>query len=110
MELNDYQNKALETAIYSDDKKVMYPTLGLAGEVGEVVEHVKKMYRKDISLKKLEQEKVDLLKKELGDVLWYLAILSSDLGFDLQDIADLNLEKLASRKERGVLHEQGDNR
>lgn len=110
MNLNEYQEKALETAIYSEDKKIFYPAFGLAGEVGEVVEHIKKMYRKDINLKDLDSEKVELLKKELGDVLWYISVLSNDLGFKLQDVADLNLEKLSSRKDRGVLHEEGDNR
>lgn len=109
MEFNDYQDKAFATAHYpSIGAKYVYPALGLAGEVGEVVEKVKKIFRNYNGV--ITDEYRDLIKKELGDVLWYVAVLSQELEFKLEDVAQLNLEKLASRAERGVLHSEGDNR
>ncbi|MEZ4102976.1 MAG: MazG nucleotide pyrophosphohydrolase domain-containing protein [Candidatus Paceibacterota bacterium] len=58
----------------------------------------------------MEEEKLQDLKKEIGDVLWYLSALSNDLGFTLEEVAEKNLEKLKSRQERGVVHGNGDNR
>lgn len=86
----------------------IYPTLGLAGETGEVVEKVKKIIRDDGSA--VSEEKKEEIKKELGDVLWYIARLSAELGFTINEVAELNIKKLNSRKERGVLHGNGDNR
>ena len=103
MDLNDYQLKAISTAIYPTGYRVIYPTLGLTGEAGEVAEKVKKTLR-DGGLN------VESLRKELGDVLWYLAALARDLGLTLEEIAQENLKKLQDRKDRGVLKGSGDDR
>jgi len=103
MTFNEYQEKASKTAIYPEQFKLVYPALGLAGEAGEVAEKVKKHIRDGVL-------DVDAVKKEMGDVLWYLAALSSDLGIELEDVALANVEKLSSRKQRGVIGGSGDNR
>ena len=100
MTFDEYQIKAKQTAIY--DHPIIYPTLGLCGESGEVAEKVKNHLRDGTSL--------DELKKELGDVLWYLASIASDLNISLNDIALTNVEKLQSRMERGKISGSGDNR
>jgi len=122
MNFNEYQIMAKSTAIYKD--AVMYPALGLAGETGEVCEKVKKAYR-DIDFFEptyytidringavdIEHEKVrENIKKELGDVIWYVSNLASDFDLTLDEIAEFNIQKLFSRKERGVLKGSGDNR
>jgi NTP pyrophosphatase (non-canonical NTP hydrolase) len=98
---NVYQKAARRTAIYTD--RIIYPTLGLCGEAGEVAEKIKKFMRDGV----LNDKEV---AKELGDVLWYIANLAEDLGYDLAEIADINLEKLADRQSRGVIKGNGDNR
>jgi NTP pyrophosphatase (non-canonical NTP hydrolase) len=103
MDFSSYQKKAKSTAIYPDTHKLTYPALGLAGESGEVAEKIKKSIR-DGNLDK------EGLKKELGDVLWYVAAIANDMEFDLDEIAQMNLSKLESRKNRGVLSGSGDNR
>ncbi len=112
MELSDYQKKSRETAVYLNaGNNFIYPTLGLAGETGEVVEKIKKLMRNEgvMSSSDISQEKKDEIKKEMGDVLWYLAQLATEFGMSLDDVATYNIEKLLSRKERGVLHSEGDN-
>jgi len=104
MDFNQYQELANSTAIYPKEAKIYYPCLGLAGEVGEVCEKVKKHIRDGRVLDKED------LKKELGDVLWYLSALSTDLGISLDDVAETNYNKLKSRQDRGVLSGSGDNR
>ncbi|OHD11538.1 MAG: hypothetical protein A2Z96_04165 [Spirochaetes bacterium GWB1_48_6] len=109
MELNEYQTRALGTAVYKNwDQQLVCTTLGLSGEAGEVAEKVKKLIRDQDSV--VTEEFKEGVKKELGDVLWYLSTLSHTLGFTLEEVANLNLEKLASRKTRGVLHGNGDHR
>ena len=109
MDLNDYQNKARSTAIYPNiGDNAIYPTLGLVGEAGEVAEKMKKVIRDNNGV--LTETKKMEVAKELGDVLWYIANLSSELGFDLATIAQMNIDKLNSRKERNVLTGSGDNR
>jgi len=103
MRFNEYQEEAKKTAIYPEQYKVVYPALGLAGEAGEVAEKVKKHIRDGVL-------NVEDLKKELGDVLWYVSALAADLDLDLDDVAAANLEKLRSRRARGVIVGSGDNR
>lgn len=110
-DFSDYQKQAATTALYPgrDAGKVApYPALGLAGEAGEVAEHVKKAIRDDGGL--ITPARRDALKKELGDVLWYVAALCTELDLDMADVARANLDKLASRKARGTLQGSGDNR
>lgn len=109
MQFDEYQKKAGETALYPNvGNNIVYPTLGLVGEAGEIANKVKKIYRDAGGV--LTEEKKEDLKKELGDVIWYLAQVSSELGLDLNDIAELNIARLKDRKDRGVLHGDGDNR
>ena len=98
-----YQTAALGTAIYKQQHKILYPALGLAGEAGEVADKVKKILRDG-------NYDNEAIAKELSDVLWYAAVLAHDLGYQLSEIAEMNLKKLQSRKERGVLGGSGDDR
>lgn len=112
MTLNEYQQQARKTALYPEHAQVLYPALKLAGEAGEVAEKIGKMIR-DQGLQPgdaLTEAQRDDLTKELGDVLWYIANLAADIGVDLGDVGALNLEKLFSRLERGVIGGSGDNR
>lgn len=106
--LNEYQLCALETADYPQEMKIVYPTLGLAGESGEVAEKVKKTYRDNNGI--WDKERKLSAASEVGDCLWYIAVISNDLGFTLQEIAEMNYEKLQSRKKRNKIHGDGDNR
>jgi NTP pyrophosphatase (non-canonical NTP hydrolase) len=109
MELNNYQEMARSTAIYPDQgANLVYPALGLCGEAGEVAEKVKKIIRDDAGV--ITDAKRDVIAAELGDVLWYVAQVAAELDYSLEDIASLNLEKLASRAQRGVLGGSGDSR
>lgn len=120
MNLNDYQKKARQTAIYPRQYSVIYPALGLAGESGEVAEKIKKEIRDGCKGESCEdmscpgpfesKEFKDKVIKEMGDVLWYLASLAEDLGVKLETVAKVNLEKLAKRKEENKLQGNGDNR
>jgi NTP pyrophosphatase (non-canonical NTP hydrolase) len=109
MTFKEYQEAARKTAIYPNiGQNYIYPTLGLTGEAGEVAEKIKKILRAGIVT--MDQEQTQGIAKELGDVLWYLAHLATELGLDLDQIANANLEKLASRQQRDVLQGSGDNR
>ena len=109
MTFNDYQQESRKTAFYPDlGSNFIYPTLGLAGETGEVAEKIKKVIRDDGGF--VSEEKRQEIKKEMGDVLWYLAQLATELNLSLDEIAWHNIEKLFSRKERGALNGSGDNR
>ncbi len=109
MHFKDYQKKAAKTAKYKAiGKMFVYPALGLANESGEVLGKIKKIFRDYNG--KLTKEYKEAIKHELGDVLWYLAMLSRDLDLDLEEIAKINLKKLDSRLKRGKLGGDGDNR
>ena len=108
--LSAYQEQAKSTRQYPliISHALIYPLIGLAGEVGEVQNKVKKIFRDRDG--KLTADDVADLGDELGDVLWYLAILATELDLDLGDIAQANAEKLASRRARGVIKGDGDKR
>lgn len=106
MNLNEYQDKARETAIYPKDKALEYTILGLVGEAGEVANKYKKHLRGDVGWPRTANDIID----ELGDVLWYLSQIASELGYGLDEVAEENLKKLADRTERGVLKGSGDER
>jgi NTP pyrophosphatase (non-canonical NTP hydrolase) len=109
MRLSDYQARSRRTATYPDaGENIVYPTLGLAGEAGEVAEKVKKMLRDDAGV--MTGERLEALAGELGDVLWYVAQVATEAGLDLDAIAQANLDKLLSRQQRGVLSGSGDQR
>lgn len=107
MNFTQYQTLARETAIYPTP--VIYPVIGLAGECGEVSEKIKKAIR-DGNGNFGDEKFIEAVTKELGDVLWYVSNLASDLGISLEVVAATNITKLHSRKERGVLAGSGDNR
>jgi NTP pyrophosphatase (non-canonical NTP hydrolase) len=109
MTLNDYQTTAKTFACYPTEGEMAfaYPALGLAGETGEVADKIKKEIRKRGTFDPETRKKIAL---ELGDVLWYVALLSDALGFDLDALAVMNLSKLADRKTRDVIKGEGDNR
>ena len=109
MTFNEYQLKTRETAVYPDQgRDFVYPALGLAGEAGEVVDKVKKLWRdKD---KQLDEGDRQEIAKEMGDVLWYLAQLATELDLELDSVSQLNIEKIASRQARGVIKGSGDSR
>ncbi|MEK7497475.1 MAG: nucleoside triphosphate pyrophosphohydrolase family protein [Patescibacteria group bacterium] len=110
MNFDEYQKLTGKTAVYPKilGKNFVYPALGLAGETGEVLEKIKKIFR-DKKGKVLKEDRVEL-EKELGDALWYLSQLSTELGIKLSDVAKMNIEKLKSRKQRDKIHGSGDNR
>ena len=106
MNFNEYQKLARSTAVYPVQDKIVYPTLGLCGEAGEVADKIKKTIRGDYTLDEVTGNIAD----ELGDVLWYLAILADDLGVDLEDIAKWNVDKLQRRMKSNKIKGDGDNR
>lgn len=108
MELSEYQRLSRSTAKYPRSEALTYPALGLAGEAGEFADHAKKVIRDDGG--EVTSERREAMGKELGDVLWYVAQLASELGLGLDEIAGGNLEKLRSRQQRGVLSGSGDER
>jgi NTP pyrophosphatase (non-canonical NTP hydrolase) len=124
MELQQYQAEAQETAIYDESvwitlsrmtqqqlSKVLnlhYVSLKLNGEAGELAEEVAKSLRDDFGVITLDRRQA--IFKELGDVLWYIAAICEELDFDLNSVAQANIEKLRSRKEREMLHGSGSNR
>ena len=108
MTLDEYQQAALRTAIYPQDRAIVYPDLGLTGEAGEVADKVKKTIRDNAAVFSEERKKDIAL--ELGDVLWYIATLARDLGYSLDEVAQMNVDKLSSRAERNRLQGSGDNR
>lgn len=113
MNFNDYQTKAVSTDVYGGKGDLLSiafinKILGLVGETGEVAEKVKKLQR-NAGGKMTEEDRAELLK-EMGDVLWYLAVIAHYLEEPLDSIAEKNIAKLASRKQRGVIKSAGDNR
>ncbi len=109
MTFEEYQRQSRETAIYYDKgSNYIYPTLGLAGEAGEIAEKIKKVLRDNGGV--VDNKSKSEIAKELGDVLWYVSQLATEIDLSLEEIANSNIEKLLSRKERGVIHGDGDNR
>ncbi len=108
MKMQDYQTQAAKTAIYDDADVIIYPALGMLSEAGEVAGKIKKVLRdKNGNFDPVERDKI---ADEVGDVLWYIAALCTDLGIGMETIAQRNLNKLNSRMARGMLTGSGDNR
>lgn len=108
MTLNEYQDAANKFVAFPDTYTITYPALGLASEAGEVCDKIKKAIRDRHSLSFAELP--DMVAPELGDVLWYVAVLASNLGLELEDLARGNIDKLTSRKDRGKIGGSGDDR
>ena len=116
LDFNEYQKKAHETADYPSGTigvdchavDYIYPAFGLAEEAGEVAGKFAKAVRDNQGV--LDGERRLQIEKELGDVLWFVAELCTVLNVDMSSIAQINLDKLASRKARGVIHGNGDDR
>ena len=110
MRFTEYQRATSETAVYPDagQGNVLYPTLGLSGEAGEVADQVKRVLRDDGGT--LTDARRQRIAGELGDVLWYAARLAEELGTDLDRIAQANLDKLRARREAGAIHGEGEQR
>lgn len=108
MDAKQYQEIIKKTAVFPKEIGLTYCTLGLCGEAGEVAEKVKKLFRDRGGLITPEFKKD--VKKELGDVLWYITALSNELGFTLEEVMETNYNKLIARRETNTLHGNGDNR
>lgn len=108
MNFSEYQQQTAKTAIYDPDIAIIYTTMGLASEAGEVAGKIKKVYRDNFG--NFTAPQVEMIASELGDVLWYVAQLASALGLDLNKVAEGNITKLQSRDVRGVIAGSGDNR
>ncbi|MBY6293909.1 hypothetical protein GLU60_00790 [Nanohaloarchaea archaeon H01] len=103
MSFTQYQKETKKTALYPQETPLQYLSLGITGEAGEISEKIKKKERDG----KLDEED---LAKEIGDVLWYLSQLATELDKDLGEIAEQNIEKLKDRKKRDKISGSGDNR
>ena len=109
MNFNEYQTKSRATAKYpAIGHAVIYPTLGLVNEAGEVAGKIKKVFRDKSG--EISAETHEALKAELGDVLWYLAQTCTELEISLDEVAEGNLTKLLDRQARGKIQGDGDNR
>jgi NTP pyrophosphatase (non-canonical NTP hydrolase) len=109
MNFDEYQAESRKTAIYPDiGSNLQYPALGLCGECGEIAEKIKKIMRDKAGVVTLDDR--EGIRQELGDVLWYVAALCSELDLKMGDVAGFNILKLKSRQDRNILHGNGDDR
>jgi len=106
--MNRYQKIAIAMKEYGVGTEIVYPALKLNGEAGEVAEKVGKVLRDNQGI--FTDEIKLAIAHELGDVLWYIAALSQDIGFTLDEVANLNVKKIKSRRKRSKVHGEGDNR
>lgn len=111
MELDEYQKLASRTANFSGipgEHPIMYCCLGLAGEMGELIEKVKKVMRNDAGI--VSDEAREGIKREMGDVMWYLSQMARLMDISFDDVGATNIKKVYDRAERGVISSHGDNR
>ncbi|MFA5878443.1 MAG: nucleoside triphosphate pyrophosphohydrolase family protein [Candidatus Staskawiczbacteria bacterium] len=109
MNFEEYQKAAHKTSQCPKiGEEYIYPVLGLCGEAGELANKVKKIFRDDGYV--LTDARKGEIKKELGDILWYVAEISTKLGLEMDNIASSNIEKLTSRLARGTITGDGDTR
>ena len=106
MTFNDYQNKAVATAIYGAGNTIIYPALGLANEAGEVLGKIKKVLRDNNG--EFTEETNKAIGAEIGDVLWYMAALCRDLNIQLDDVANSNIEKLLKLENKDIKETKKD--
>lgn len=108
-DFNTYQGESRKTwGIIPMNHPIVYPTIGLVNEAGEVAGKIKKIFRDQNG--QIREEDRQSLKNELGDVLWYLTQICTELGLTLEEVAETNIAKLSSRQERGKIGGSGDNR
>ena len=105
MKFNEFQDLAMSTRLESAN--LLYALMGLVGEVGEVYSLLAKGIRDGVEDEEAFRDKV---KKELGDVLWFVAAICEDMDYTMDECAEAVVKKLKDRKERGVLKGSGDNR
>ena len=110
MEFNEYQKIAATTKIFPSKWALEYLTLGLSGESGEIANKVKKILRGDCESELDKHIALENVKTELGDVLWYVAMLADHLKISLEDVAQFNVKKLQVRFKKGTLKGDGDHR
>lgn len=108
MTISEYQKAALSTAIYPKDREIDYLTLALCGEAGELADKVKKVIRDHEGDYTTTHRHA--IAEELGDVMWYAANLANAIGYDLEGVCKMNIDKIESRRRRGKIHGEGDNR
>jgi len=107
MEFNEYQKQAFTFAIYPNkETDIIYPTLGLNGEAGEIAEKVKKIIRDDNGV--VNGDKKIQLLMEIGDCIWYCGALCTALGLDMNKVAEMNIIKLTNRQKNNKIHGSGD--
>jgi NTP pyrophosphatase (non-canonical NTP hydrolase) len=105
--LDDYQKASRSTwNLVRTDHPIVYPTLGLANEAGEVAGKIKKIFRDKGGV--IGETEREALKQELGDVLWYFTQICTELDLTLEEVAAANIDKLASRQQRGTIRGDGD--
>lgn len=117
MDFKEYQQIIEETAVYPKQVALAYCAMGLTGEAGEVADKIKKLYRDDKlhsldaahEMILIDQNKY-AIAKELGDVLWYITAMANEIDMDLEEIAQMNYNKLIKRRETNTLHGSGDDR
>lgn len=108
LSFKDYQEKAMKTAIFAEEYKIIYPALALSEEIGELNGKLAKTYRDFGGC--FSEAIVEAIFKEMGDILWQLSAIAAGFDFNLEDVAQGNLDKLKDRQERNVLSGSGDNR
>lgn len=108
MEFREYEKVAMSTKVGWCKNEILYPLIGFCGETGEVADKIKKVLR-DKNGDFSEDDRIEILK-EIGDTLWYMAALCQDLGYSLEDAANINLSKIVKRRAENTIHGEGDNR
>lgn len=108
MTLNEYQERAKSTAVYPDKTGLSYTILGLCGEAGEIANKYKKVLRDNDGV--IDAPRRSAMLEELGDVLWYVAMIAQELNIKLDELAVMNVYKLQTRKEQNKIQGSGDNR
>lgn len=113
MDFNEYQIKTRLMDVGASEKHGLKPpwlyyVLGIAGETGELVEKIKKLFRDDYG--EITEKRLEGIIKEMGDCLWYHARLADILGIKFSDVAEENIKKQVDRKKRNKIHGEGDNR
>jgi NTP pyrophosphatase (non-canonical NTP hydrolase) len=112
MTFEEYTKRALSTAQFDPSLGLIYPALGIAGESGEFVDKIKKEVRNNGNRfgNSMSPEVRLEMVKELGDILWYINQAADQLGYNLQEVAAINIRKLEDRRKRNAIKSEGDNR